>query len=120
MTIVDVNVNVETVEQVTVLATKVDVLGTAQNYTDEKLTFFLDFGVEESGSFVSKRQALLTVTGGVVFAQLLATVVPGVNSLLLVEWPDVVSALITTLNDNPSLVDGVDVILEYLPLTITT
>ena len=113
MLLVDVSVSVPVLEEVQVLTTKVNVGAVLLDYETQVFRFFVTFGVIEAAQFVAKRSAILSISGGPVYSQLLAKVVPGTDPLFTAELPDVIVELIEALDTTPSLVDGENVKLEY-------
>ena len=115
--LINISVPIKTVDEITLTATRADVKLAGLDYDQQRFIFVIDFGVLESGSFVPKREGILTISGGPVHSQLIAFVAPGTESLFMQEIPDLVETLITTLNQTPVLIDGVNVALEYSPIT---
>ena len=118
--LINISVPIKTVDEVTLTATRADVKLMGLDYDQQRFFFVLDFGILENSVFVPKREGILGISGGPVYSQLVAFIAPGAASLFPQEIPDLVETLITTLNQTPSLIDGVNVTLEYSPITFVS
>lgn len=115
MLIFDLNVNAQELKFVNVNTTQLAVDNFGYNFELDQLYFDLRFGDDDAGAFVPVTGANLRVLGGPVFSGFVALdAVPMSTGI-----PENIRQLMETLNASPGLIDGVNVILQWLPLDET-